>query len=556
MKYIFIFESCKKLLWLFFLFQIFIRQCGNKNRQCDVGPGELDSIHFLTRETGAGDEIGWDFIDHVLNSYITFGAYCTLMNNKYRRINSKSAPFMSNNTFIAWWFSWISKFKIDFRKPCSICKYDPKYLAADGTKIGINVSHSVVQPIETSTVETLIDPCHRRNKRAFISYSQGDLDAKSKAQSRDHLLYHAKRALGTLRNTVELPFEEEVDKNTMLLQHVEERFRALVEIFVYQRCSSRIFKKLAVLFKILSTNHSLSSVLPYRYADEFQSILTAIRSNPNIDVHTINKIAEFSPEIRDIFILVKGTEICEDTIVFFEHFIVKVQQIFNDCKEPDPINPKLGSYNPAKFGRAYYFTPHGKQLRDIPKYTMGSSSISNYDDEPARAEDRCHKKFPEVGRKGTTYLFLWFDPRHYGHCYGYHMIPGHEGRKDPACSAYTFMEKAPEEMFYDFSCQLEEYCLNREPGFWKNTRFFHDTFHGFSHSCANVYKSARLMILQKVNTEICEQTNAFLQHIKYSARAMSMSKFNHFLQFFMHQWSEKKRENFNRKCALALSYRS
>ena len=55
-------------------------------------------------------------------------------------------------------------------------------LAADGTKIGINVSHSTVVPTETPTVQTPIDPCHRRNERAFISYSQC---AQDKARSRD-----------------------------------------------------------------------------------------------------------------------------------------------------------------------------------------------------------------------------------------------------------------------------------------------------------------------------------------------------------------------------------
>ena len=537
-----------------FLFQIWITQCKARTHQCDVGPGLNESIHFLTRETGAGDEIGWDFVDHVLNSYITFGAYCTLMNNRYRRINSKSASFMSSNTFIAWWFSWISKFNIDFRQPCKLCKFSPRYLAADGTKIGINVSHSTVTPIETPSVATLIDPCNRRNNRAFISYSQGDHDAKDKAQSRDHLLYHSKRALGTLRTADELPLEEEIIRNDKLLRHVGERFLPLVQIFIHKQCGNRMHKKLAVLFKILSTNHSLSSILPFRYIDEFQSVLTSLRLNGDVDIHILNKVSQFSPEIRDILISGKGTAICSDMIDFFEHLIERVLAIFSDCKEPDVVNPKPGSYNPAKFGRAYYFTAHGEQIRDIPKYTMGSSSSSNYDDEPARETEKCYKKFPEVGRKGTTYLFLWFDPQHYGHCYGYHMIPGHEGRKDPACSAYAFLETAPEEMFYDFSCQLEEYCLNREPGFWKNTRFFHDTFHGFCHSCAVVYKSSRLMLLRKVNTEICEQTNSFLQHIRYSARAMSMSKFNHFLQFFLFQWSKKKYENFSRKCALATTY--
>ena len=119
---------------------------------------------------------------------------------------------MSGNTFIAWWFSWISKFKIDFRSPCIICKDKPKMLAADGTKIGINVNHSTVVPIEKPTTETSIDPCHRRNERAFIRYSLKDRDSKCKAKSRDHLLYVAKKALGQLEIKDGLSVEEEITR--------------------------------------------------------------------------------------------------------------------------------------------------------------------------------------------------------------------------------------------------------------------------------------------------------------------------------------------------------
>ena len=79
---------------------------------------------------------------------------------------------MSNNTLIYWWLSWISQFNIYSRLPCKLCKFKPKLLAADGTKIGINVSLPNILPIETPTDQTVIDPCHRRNERALISYTQ------------------------------------------------------------------------------------------------------------------------------------------------------------------------------------------------------------------------------------------------------------------------------------------------------------------------------------------------------------------------------------------------
>ncbi|KAL3874431.1 hypothetical protein ACJMK2_037443, partial [Sinanodonta woodiana] len=140
--------------------KIWYRRCLSGTRECDIGPGEKEAIHFLTRDTGAGVEIGWDFADHVLNSYISFGSYCTIMNSLYKRVSHNSALFMSNNTFIAWFFSWISKFNLEYRQTCSICKFTPKMLAADGTKIGINIRHSTVVAIETPTNDFTVDPCH------------------------------------------------------------------------------------------------------------------------------------------------------------------------------------------------------------------------------------------------------------------------------------------------------------------------------------------------------------------------------------------------------------
>ena len=64
--------------------------------------------------------------------------------------------------------------------------------------------------------------------------------------------------------------------------------------------------------------------------------------------------------------------------------------------------------------------------------------------------------------------------------YPVHIVDGSDGRKDPMQAIYTHLPNAPFDIFYDFACQLEEYCLNRESEYLKNTRFFHDAFHGFS----------------------------------------------------------------------------
>ena len=134
----------------------------------------------------------------------------------------------------------------------------------------------------------------------------------------------------------------------------------------------------------------------------------------------------------------------------------------------------------------------------------------------------------------------------HGHCYGAHVIDGSEERKDAACSLYTHLKVALDVILYDFACSLEEYCLSREADFFKNTRFYHDIFHGFSHSCSPCYSSKGLDDLTPVNTSNCEQFNSFLQCIKSSVKHMCQEHFMFYLQFMIDIWNERKRGFFTK----------
>ena len=137
---------------------------------------------------------------------------------------------------------------------------------------------------------------------------------------------------------------------------------------------------------------------------------------------------------------------------------------------------------------------------------MPSYSIQGKD----RSKDNpgCQKDFPSVPFGSFGYMFLFFCPYH-GHCYGFHLIDGGEGRKDPFSAMYKYMEEPPEELFYDFACSLQEYCLNREPEFFRNVRFWHDLFHALNHICGMNFRSTRVVGLSGANSEICEQFNSY-----------------------------------------------
>jgi hypothetical protein len=57
-----------------------------------------------------------------------------------------------------------------------------------------------------------------------------------------------------------------------------------------------------------------------------------------------------------------------------------------------------------------------------------------------------------------------------------------EGRDDPFSILKMFLEMAPEVVIYDFACSLEEYAMNRDPWWFRDTLFVIDRFHWPNHN--------------------------------------------------------------------------
>ena len=127
--------------------------------------------------------------------------------------------------------------------------------------------------------------------------------------------------------------------------------------------------------------------------------------------------------------------------------------------------------------------------------------------------------------------------------------------KDPFCALFKYFSNAPEELFYDSACQLSEYALNREPGYFLNTRFWHDLFHSITHLCGNDFKSSMVTELYGINTEICEQVNSYLQCVKYTASHLSQEHFVFFVQFFLYLLNKDKTEKFQKQASVAVAGR-
>ena len=541
--------------------QVHVRLCYNLSSPCTLSwdEGEKESIHVLSRDTAAGDEIGWEFVSMVLRSGCTFSGFCQLKNNNYQ-LRADNARFMDPAVFIKWWFSWVANMKIDFRRPCDICGFEPKRLCCDGTNVGIGLRNANFEEISTFEPNTQpLNTLHRRMDRCFLK-NMDEIEKHQMIQNRETLDYLAKREIKR-NGTEELDgfnfiddaeLNERIDKVKEVLP---DEILLSFERFFHMNPSEKL--AYAYVLKMLSTTASVTSVIPPAYCARVQQLIQDQINDVDVFNSIIFDMRTYAPELRDLITesMLSNNDIIQDDIKLLLQYLIN-QSLDMEVHEPEVAVPQPGTYNPAKFGRAYYFNESGLKLRNIRPFTidLDGKVKKNLDhDDNALDFERCEKFYSkvEVSAKGSSNLFLWFCADH-GHCYGFHMTRA-EGRKDPSASLYAHLEKPPQYIFYDFACNLQEYCLNRESGYYKDVRFFHDIFHSYAHKCSCAFKSRRLQGIESVNPEICEQFNSFIQCIKTSARQMSQAHFCFYLQFFLYEWNERKRILSQKKIRVALA---
>ena len=467
------------------------------------------------------------------------------MSNVYSTTNELSASFMSKSTFVSWFFSWAARMNIDFRKHVDpFCRYEPKQLACDGTHIGISVRNSCGPFVTDSTEADDVISVHQRHDRMFLPYSLPGHTHNQIMVVRKHLIYHCRKALGKEINLADTPAEEEIpalDQTAIkffnTVEHGQFRAKTFLTKVVQKLYPPSIRQASAKLLLMLLSEAAVTATVPFRHQQHLADTCHQLQLGQPA-TKELSEMMAYAPEIsvllREAYVNQEVIDCCD----FIMYLISFSHHIHSSDHEVPPPCQMSGTYNPPS-GVAYYFTDQGAQVRHLPRFRLKSKTKQNEE-----VSTTCSKKYPCVIYGGYTNLFLWFCACH-GHCYGFHIINGSEGRKDPFCSLFKYMMDVPQDVYYDFACGLQEYCLNRAPQFFKRTRFFHDVFHGFTHKCGPSFKSSRLTG-HRINTEICEQFNSFIQCIKYTGTHLSKEHFCFFLQFFIFIWNENK-TNYNRQ---------
>ena len=489
---------------------------------CIVYTGEKDAIFFWTKETAVVVEMGYDFLHHLLEIHGNFGTFFKDMDSKYKTFHHGIANFISVSTFENCFLKWAAALQIDFRTSSDpFCGSSPKQLACDGTHIRISFRQLQLHPIDSPDVENALECTHRRYDRVFLPY-RNRANKDMIRESRQNLLHLCmfyvqmdgeRLSIETTADIVEC-FDGVPLAQNFIIDFIDDNFP------VDLRTAASRFMTL------LLRDAPISAVIPFSVIANLREKISALKVQPTL-INNISKfVCSIGPELDDLLNIAASTPFIVCVCDFILYLCSSVVNVHKDDRPEEAISPIEGSYDPES-GVCYYFSGDGKKVRQLPKY-----DIADY-------KETCTKLYSRVRKQGWGHLFVWLCAEH-GHVYGYHLISGSEGRKDVFASAYQFMNEAPAHIYYDYSCALSDYCLNREPHFFRNTRFWIDNFHLHNHVCGDNHKPARVEGIQHPNTSICEQFNSYLSCFKYFCNHLTQSHFCFLLQIFVHIWNEKK----------------
>jgi hypothetical protein len=118
-------------------------------------------------------------------------------------------------------------------------------------------------------------------------------------------------------------------------------------------------------------------------------------------------------------------------------------------------------------------------------------------------------------------------------CHGMMLLHEHESVAHIFNIFFMRMKTAPKMIIYDRACQLAVYALRRAPKYFSNTIFRVDAVHWANHvDCSDGYNVKMFRQLDMIsdnapftNTQICEQSNAVLKHIRNQCAFMTQTHF-------------------------------
>ncbi|KAJ3556445.1 hypothetical protein NP233_g11977 [Leucocoprinus birnbaumii] len=513
-------------------------------RRKNIGPDlrefsvfNYNNVYLLTHE------LLDDYTNTFTSSETPFDSWCEMVVNRY--VYTPGASFMRKNTFRACWFAYARLQKLEGDFQCPDCGPHPDNVIWDGVSLSFGLeklSGSLEPPTTTSSSlpirpdvkyfpkqQALPDSSLRKLLRKIITMEPLNKVAQKAASNTSPQKTRAQQSQHAL-NVV----TEHLDNVERAIEHLNHHNEALGSLF---RCHYGI------------TTYHKGHKVPEFIKRFFNQISAEESILQMINQEGLRALAVFlkspRPTTTSALIIIPHLyyllESGYDSKTGYETSLLSISSWIHD-RARDVLDiliknsgPDLGLEHSTEAIKTnwevtgcFYSMP---KIRERPTYPRLLHDQQR-EESQGGARDLAEMTSAACGKYYSTYkkqrltggiMVAWCT---HSISYGYHCMPGAEGRNNVFSAMITRWPKAPRWVIYDFACALGPYCLLREPSFFADTLFIIDNFHSRDHTkCAPACFASTYAELDPdfstINTSAAECGNSLILWIRKSVSFMS-----------------------------------
>lgn len=358
--------------------EVYHFECENKNPDCKIEfDFENEAIFVWSKDICLGDEIFHDYFKNMGSTETLFSTFCASTTKTYRNTGYK-ASFLSAGTFTSCVISWIINWDIDYRKEvwCPYCQYNPRFLACDGTHVGVTKEHMLdLEDISKKEKNEVKKTRHRKFDRTLISGK-----GKNQATLRKYMLGFCNFFRNIKKNKKDgKTFKRNNSHEVAILNLFDDiRAKRVFQLVFDGALPQELNIPVTSFIHSLNRQASLINFFPTKESTWLREHFEQLRDESlpdNQRFYLMKKLAKYRPQFAILFDLAKRHNYTWVMGDFFLFLMDKKDDTHKQDFEDTVDEPtELGTYDPSK-GIAYGFTPHGGQVRKLPRYAIDGTCM-------------------------------------------------------------------------------------------------------------------------------------------------------------------------------------
>ncbi|XP_078658194.1 uncharacterized protein LOC144903683 [Branchiostoma floridae x Branchiostoma belcheri] len=430
------------------------------------------------------------------------------------------------------WDCFSQLLAIDWEKSfkCTLCGSQPDVIICDGTSLGFRkdlIKHDT-QNTQQPTTSQVQGSDHK--ERVFIPASQSRVLLSQYAGVNPR---QKKRGKAIRPNALSAQQYHELVSSLSTFPHLSSLATLLQRLSCNgsHRIAPDPYKK---FLSELAKNSPLCGMLQIDHSEAEGSTKAIVRSVvqnrfnlfDSANAAVFERLRGEAPILVDFLFGVykaEGSRIPEDVAALVSDIVDRVSVPFRHEHDSTVYPPPEGE---DIFG-GYSFFPTMPPVRG--QATYAKDAVHRRRTKACRDPgQRCNKLY---GGHPTLSPGIFTAFCRHGVCYGFTILKCHESPRHPFEILMGRFSRAPRVIVYDNACRLHQYCLNREPTFFRDTLFCVDRLHWINHTgcsagyCMDSYHNHSSIDVQKINSQVNEQANAGLKRIKAQLAYMAPRKF-------------------------------